>query len=107
MLERLSPQTRTVLRAAAGIAIGIAAAFLTLILYFIGAVAATGCFFECTEPDVIAGSLLLAGAVLSSALTISAFVWGAIGWNRRVLIRVAGTVATLSTILVLAVLSGI
>ena len=65
MLERLSPTTRTVLRVAAGIAIGIAAGFATLILFFVGAVTATGCFIECNDPNVVGGSLLLAGAVLA------------------------------------------
>lgn len=107
MLERLSPEARTVLRVASGIAIAIAAGFLTLILYFVGAVTATGCFFECSDPNVVGGGLLLAGAVLSSALTVTAVVWGAIGWNRRVLVRVAGTVAALATLLLLAVLLGV
>lgn len=106
MLERLSPRTRIALRVAAGVAIGIAAGFLTLILFFVGGVTATGCFFECGEPDVVAGSLLLAGAVLSSALTISAIVWGVIGWNRQVLVKVAATVAGSATLLVLVVAIG-
>lgn len=103
MLERLSPTTRTALRVAAGIAIALAAGFATLILYFVGSVTATGCFIECNEPNVVGGSLLMAGAVLSAAVTVSAVVWGAIGWNRPVLVRVAATVAALATLLLLVI----
>ena len=106
MLDRLSPTTRTVLRAAAGIAIGIAAGFATLILFFVGAVTATGCFIECNDPNVLGGSLLLAGAIFAGALTVTSVVWGAIGWNRRVLVRVAATVAGLATLVVLVAVSG-
>ncbi len=106
MFERLSPSTRTVLRAAAGIAIGIASGFATLILWFVGAVTATGCFIECSNPNVVGGSLLLAAAVLFAALTISSVVWGAIGWNRRVLFRVAATVAGIATLFILVTLAG-
>ena len=106
MLERLSPRTRIVLRVSAGIAIGIAAGFGTLILGFVGAVEATGCFFECTDPNPVGGGLLLAGAVLFAALTVTSVVWGAIGWNRRVLARVAASVAVLATLGMLATLAG-
>ena len=105
MLERLSPTTRTVLRVAAGIAIGIAAGFATLILFFVGAVTATGCFIECNDPNVLGGSLLLAGAVLAAAVTVTSVVWGAIGWNRRVLAKVAAAVAGLATLVVLVAVS--
>lgn len=106
MLERLSPTTRTVLRVATGIAIGIAAGFGTLILFFIGAVTASGCFIECNDPNPVGGGLLLAGAVACASLTVASVVWGAIGWNRRVLVRVAASVAALATLIVLVAVSG-
>ena len=106
MLERLSPTTRTALRVTAGIAIAIAIGFGTLILFFVGAVTATGCFIECSDPNPIGGALLLAGAVFGAASTVTAVVWGAIGWNRRVLSRVAATVAVLATLVVLLAVSG-
>lgn len=107
MLERLSPTTRTVLRVAAGIAVGIAAGFGTLILFFFGAITATGCFIECNDPNPVGGALLLAGAVFGAALTVASVVWGAIGWNRRVLVKVAAAVAGLATLVVLVSLSGL
>ncbi len=108
MLEQLSPTTRTVLRVAAGIAIAIAAGFGTLILFFVGAVTVTDCFIECgRDPNVLGGSLILAGGVLCASLTITAPVWGAIGWNRSVLIKTAGTVAALATLVVLVVVAGL
>ena len=106
MTARLSPTTRTVLRAAAGIAIAIAAGFATLILFFVGGIEATGCFIECGEPNAIGGSLLLTGAVLAASITITSVVWGAIGWQRRVLIKVAGWTAVAATLLVLIVALG-
>lgn len=106
MIERLSPTTRTVLRVAVGIAIGIAAGLGTLILFFVGAVTATGCFFECSDPNPVGGGLLLAGAVACAALTVTSVVWGAIGCNRPVLWKVAGTVAGLATLVVLVSVSG-
>jgi hypothetical protein len=105
MFENLSPTTRTVLRVAAGIAIGIAAGFATVVLFFIGAVTITGCFISCSDPNVIGGSFLLSGAVLSASLTVTAVVWGATGWQRRTLVRVATTVGVLASLLVLAVMS--
>jgi hypothetical protein len=89
MFEQLSPNTRLVLRLAAGFAIAIAAGFSTIILYFVGAVTATGCFIECSEPNVVGGAFLLAGAVLSAAVTVAAVVWGFIGWKRQTLTKVA------------------
>lgn len=106
MIERLSPTTRTVLRVATGIAIGIAAALGTLMLFFVGAVTATGCFIECSDPNVVGGSLLLAGAVLGAALTVTSVVWGAIGWNRPVLFKVAASVAGLASVVVLVAVTG-
>lgn len=103
MFQELSPTTRTGLRVAAAIAISITAGLTTVVLYFVGIVTATGCFIECSDPNVVGGSLLLAGAVLSSAVTVSAVVWGAIGWNRRVLVRVAAAVVALATLLLLLV----
>jgi hypothetical protein len=104
MLERLSPATRTVLRAACGIAIAIVGGFGTFILAFLGGVTATGCFIECSEPNVVGGSLLLAGAIMCASVTVAAVVWGAIGWQRRVLGRVAGTVAALASAFVAVVI---
>jgi hypothetical protein len=106
MLERLSPTTRTVLRVASGIAIAIAAGLGTLILFFVGAVTATGCFIECSDPNPVGGSLLLTGAVLGAAVTVTSGVWAVIGWNRRVLTRVAAAVAGPATLVVLVAVSG-
>ena len=106
MFERLSPTTRTVLRVAAGIAIAIATGLTTLIVFFLGVVTATGCFIECNEANPLGGALLLAGAVLGAAATVTAAVWGVIGWNRQVLVRVAAAVAFLATAIVLVTLAG-
>ena len=106
MTARLSPTTRTVLRAAAGIAIAIAAGFATLILFFVGGIEATGCFIECGEPNVLGGSLFLTGAVLTAAIAITSVVWGIVGWQRRVLVKVAGWTAVAATLLVLVVALG-
>lgn len=96
---------RTALRVASGIAIGIVAGFGTLILYFVGAVTVTGCFIECSDPNVVGGSLLLAGAVVSAAFAVTAVVCGIIGWNRRTLSKVAASVAVLATLIVLVSMS--
>ncbi len=105
MFENLSPNTRLVLRAAAGIAIAIAAGFATLVLLFVGGVTFTGCFIECGDSNALGGSLLLAGSVLAAGLTVSSVVWGFIGWNRRVLTRVALTVAGVAALAVIVVVS--
>lgn len=105
MFERLSPRTRTVLRVSAGIAIGIAAGFATLVLLFVGAVTQTGCFITCSEPNPVGGGLLLAASVACAALTVASMVWGAIGWNRRVLTRVAASAAGLATLVVMVVVA--
>lgn len=97
MLDRLSPASRNVLRAASGIALATAGGLGTFILAFLGTVTATGCFIECNQPNVVGGSLLLAGAVMSASASVTAVVWGAIGWQRRVLGRVAGAVAALAS----------
>ena len=47
-----------------------------------------------------------AGAVIGAGLAVASVVWGAIGWNRRVLVRVTGTVAGLASLVVLLVMSG-
>jgi len=100
MFDRLSPAGRNVLRAACGIALATAGGFGTFILALLGTVTAIGCFIECNEPNVAGGSLLLAGAVMSASASVTAVVWGAIGWQRRVLGRVAGAVAALASALV-------
>ncbi|HEY5652327.1 MAG TPA: hypothetical protein VIW46_12835 [Acidimicrobiia bacterium] len=100
MLERLSPNTRTALRVAAGIAIAIAAGFGTLILLFVGGVTMTGCFIECGEPNPIGGSFLLAWAVLSASLSVTSAVWGVIGWRRRTLLRVGSAVAAIACLVI-------
>lgn len=81
-IERLSPTTRTILRAALGIAIAIGLGLTTLALFFIGAVEFSGCFFECGEPNLIGGSLLLAGSAISTGLLFVAVAWG-VGMNGR------------------------
>lgn len=106
MFERLSPTARKALRIAAGIVLGIAAGFGTLILFFVGAVTATGCFIECSDPNPVGGGLLLAAAVAGAAVTVTSVVWGIVGWNRLVLVRVAASVAALAALVVLVSVSG-
>ena len=90
MFERLSPTARKALRIAAGIVLGIAA----------------GCFIECSDPNPVGGGLLLAAAVAGAAVTVTSVVWGIVGWNRLVLVRVAASVAALAALVVLVSVSG-
>lgn len=108
MLEQFPPAARTALRAVAGIGIAIAAGYGTLVLSFVGTVELVDCFIECGEgPNVLAGSLLLAGAVLCASATLTSVVWGAIGWQPRTLRRVATTVAGIASIILLVIFAGL
>ena len=85
MIERiaqLSPTTRRVLRAALGVMIAIGFGFTTLALFVIGSIEFSGCFFECTDPNPVGGSLLLAGSTLTAGVVFLALGWGA-GMNLR------------------------
>lgn len=89
-LEHLSPTTRTVLRAALGVAVGIGLGLATLVLLFIGTVEFTGCFFNCSDPNLVGGSLLLAGAAVTTGLLFASLGWAAGMNNRSRLVRVFG-----------------
>lgn len=82
LIEQLSPTTRRVLRAALGVMIGIAFGLTTLALFVIGSIEFSGCFFECSDPNPVGGSLLLAGSTLTGGLVFLALGWGA-GMNIR------------------------
>lgn len=81
-IEQLSPTTRTILRAALGIAVAIGLGLVTLALFFVGSVEFSGCFFECGEPNVVGGSLLLGGSAITTGLLFMAVAWG-VGMNGR------------------------
>lgn len=70
----LRPSRRAVrFLAAAIVAVGIGyGAFIILV---IGAITATGCFFECSEPNLLLGVPLLVGAVTAAA-SVTALGWG-------------------------------
>lgn len=94
--EKLSPAARTALRLAVALVLTFVAGFTAIAMFFVGGIELTGCFIECSEPNPIGGSLLMAGAVVAASATVTALVWGAIGWNAPVLRRVAATTGALS-----------
>ena len=105
LIEQLSPTTRRVLRAALGVMIAIALGFATLALFFVGSIEITGCFISCGDPNVLGGSLFLAGSAVTTGLLFVALGWGA-GMNGRArLLKTFAIGSGLVTLLLLAVVS--
>lgn len=57
--------------------IAIGFGFTTLALFVIGSIEFSGCFFECSDPNPVGGSLLLAGSTLTAGVVFLALAWGA------------------------------
>lgn len=85
--SQLTPGQR-VLRFVAGFVGAVGFGFGAFVLLFMGIVTATGCFFECSEPDLLVGIPLLAGAVAAAAAAVTSLVWGSVGGSARWLGRV-------------------
>lgn len=81
-VQQLSPTTRRVLRAVAGLLIAVPAGIATLVLYWVGSIEFTGCFFECGDPNPVRGSLFLLGAAITTGLVFASLGWG-LGMNGR------------------------
>lgn len=79
-----------VVRVVAGIAVAAVSAFAAFLLLFIGITNTTGCFFECTDPNLLIGIPSLLGAVAVASLGVTSFVWGFGVNNRRTLLYVFG-----------------
>lgn len=85
--SQLTPGRRA-LRFAAGFAGAVGLGFGAFVLLFVGIVTATGCFFECSDPNLLAGIPLLAGAVAAAAAAVTSLVWGMVGGSARWLGRI-------------------
>lgn len=80
--SQLRPGQR-VLRFAAGLAGAVGLGFGAFALLFMGIVTATGCFFQCSDPNLLVGIPLLAGAVTAAAAAVTSLVWGMVGGSLR------------------------
>ena len=93
-LDQLSPTTRRVLRAVAGLVVAVPAAIGTLVLFWVGSIEFSGCFFECGEPNRVRGALYLGAAALTTGLTLVALAWaaGLVGRRRLLMTFSSGLV---------------
>lgn len=103
--RRMSPTTRRVLRAVAGLVAAIALLFAAGIAYIIGAVVATGCFIACNDPDPTAGISILMAAVALLTLALAALWWGFFNrhWSR--VWRALGILGAVLTVVLVALVS--
>lgn len=106
-LDQLSPTTRRVLRAVAGLVVAVPAAIGTLVLYWVGSIEFSGCFIECGDPNRGRGALYLGGAALTSGLTLVALAWAAgLAGRRRLLLTFASGLVVVSLYALVLSVSG-
>jgi len=85
-MTNTDPKPKTADRVARAVLAGIVAlglGFVAFVLLFLGVTTATGCFFECTDPNLIAGVPLLIGAVAAGSAAVTSVVWGVVGGRIR------------------------
>lgn len=72
-----------IVRFLAGLVLAAVLAYGAFMLLVFGVITASGCFFECTEPNLLLGIPLLAGAAGAAAAAVTGLVWGVVGGPLR------------------------
>lgn len=52
---------------------------VAFVLFFLGVTTTTGCFIECTDPNLLVGVPMLIGAVASASAAVTIVIWGWVG----------------------------
>lgn len=81
-MTNTDPKPTTADRVARAVLAGLVAlglGFVAFVLLFLGVTTATGCFFECTDPNLIAGVPMLLGAVAAGSAAVTSVAWGVVG----------------------------
>ncbi|MDX1450517.1 MAG: hypothetical protein R3246_15825, partial [Acidimicrobiia bacterium] len=107
-IAQLPPWARVIARVILALVISAGLGLVGFGLLFIGIVEVTGCFFECREPNTLAGLAALGGAALSGGVIAGTLDVGIRGWSGRVrFLRVVGlgTVVVSTVAIVVAAIS--
>lgn len=86
-------------RIVVGLAVAAVGAGVGFVLLFIGVVEATGCFFECRDPNYLVGVPALLGSSASFSVGVGALVWGFGGGSVRSVAKLVALLAAAGCVL--------